>query len=81
LTEARVLPTQRMIVREDKRIGRPIVLQLEKGKETEARERLERVVRAVDLPERRDLRRGRRPERLRRGLRRAALRRGGCPWC
>jgi HAE1 family hydrophobic/amphiphilic exporter-1 len=51
LTEARVLPTQRIIAREDKRIGRPIVLELEQGKETEARARLDRVVAAVDLPE------------------------------
>jgi len=51
LTEARVLPTQRVIVRRDKRIGRPILLELEQGENTAARERLDRVVRAVDLPE------------------------------
>ena len=51
VTSTRVLPTQRVIVREGKRIGRAIVLELQQGQEKEARERLDRIVRAVDLPE------------------------------
>ena len=51
VTTARVLPTQRVIVRNEKRIGRPIVLELQQGEETTAREHLDRIVRAIDLPE------------------------------
>ncbi len=51
LTTARVLPTQRVIVRNDKRIGRAILLELLPGEESAARERLDRVVRGIDLPE------------------------------
>ncbi len=51
VTEPRVLPTQRYILRNEKRIGRAVALELEQGKEPEARERLDRIVRAIDLPE------------------------------
>jgi HAE1 family hydrophobic/amphiphilic exporter-1 len=51
LTDPRFLPTPETIVRRDKRLARTIVLQLEAGQEQQARERLTRMLSAIDLPE------------------------------
>jgi len=51
VTDARVLPTQQQIFRRDKRISRAVVIELVEGQEKETRERLDRLVAGLDLPE------------------------------
>jgi HAE1 family hydrophobic/amphiphilic exporter-1 len=51
VTDAEVVTSFRQIFRENKRIARQITLELEEGKEEEARERLFAVTAGLDLPE------------------------------
>jgi len=51
LTEAKFLPTPRVFVRRDKRMGAVITLELKDGEEDAARQRLAAITQAVDLPE------------------------------
>lgn len=51
LTQVHFDSAAKSVVRRDKRMARSIVLELEQGKEEEARERLEAMLPAIDLPE------------------------------
>jgi HAE1 family hydrophobic/amphiphilic exporter-1 len=51
LTEAKVLPAPAYVFRQNKRVTRSIVLELEQGKEEETRQRLAMMQAAIDLPE------------------------------
>jgi HAE1 family hydrophobic/amphiphilic exporter-1 len=51
VTDVRFLPGTQRIRREDKRLSRPITLELEEGKEEETRQRLAALAAGVDLPE------------------------------
>jgi HAE1 family hydrophobic/amphiphilic exporter-1 len=51
LTEAQFLPSPRVFVRRDKRMGAVITLELKDGEEDAARQRLAAIMQAVDLPE------------------------------
>jgi HAE1 family hydrophobic/amphiphilic exporter-1 len=51
VTDVRMLNTPETIVRRNKRIARTIAFDLKKGEEEKSRERLETLMRAIDLPE------------------------------
>jgi HAE1 family hydrophobic/amphiphilic exporter-1 len=51
LTEPRILPAPSYIIRQNKRVTRSIVLELEQGKEEETRRRLALLQAGIDLPE------------------------------
>ncbi len=51
LTRPRVLPSAQVIVRDEKKIGRSLTLDLEKGREDETRRRLATLQASIELPE------------------------------
>jgi HAE1 family hydrophobic/amphiphilic exporter-1 len=51
LTETQFLPSPRVFVRRDKRMGAVITLELKEDEEDKARQRLAAIMQAVDLPE------------------------------
>ncbi len=51
LTEPKILPAPSYVIRQNKRVTRSIILELEQGKEEETRKRLAMLQAGIDLPE------------------------------